>query len=37
MISLDPDNSSLPKVSKMQINFSKEEYGTFLEILEIAT
>jgi len=37
MISLDPDNSSLPKGSKMQIDFSKEEYSTFFEILEIAT
>ena len=36
MIQLNPDNSSLSKGSKMQIDFSKEEYSTFLEILEIA-
>lgn len=36
MIQLNPDNSLLPKGNKMQIDFSKEEYGTFLEILEIA-
>ena len=36
MIQLNSDNSSLPKGSKMQIDFSKEEYSTFLEILEIA-
>ena len=36
MIQLNPDNSSVSKGSNMQIDFSKEEYSTFLEILEIA-
>jgi len=36
MILLNSDNSYLPKGNKMQIDFSKEEYSTFLEILEIA-
>ena len=37
MISLDPDNSSLPKGSKMQINFSKEEYRPFIDEFEDET
>ena len=36
MISRNSDNSSLPKGYNMQIDFSKEEYRTFLGILEIA-
>ena len=36
MIQLNPDNPSVSKGSDMQIDFSKEEYSTFLEILEIA-
>ncbi len=36
MIQLNPDNSPVSKGSDMQIDFSKEEYSTFLETLEIA-